>query len=68
MKLLRMIKTKKKAKKKAKRLHRLLAVCAVFCAGAACMGWFVYKHRRVIAAAVNGTRILKSPHKHCRGK
>ena len=60
-----MLKKKKKEKKAKKALH-VLALCCAFCAGAACMGWFVYVHRRVIAAAVNGTEMPKSPHKFCK--
>ncbi len=57
-------KAKKKVKKTAKRAGRTaLLGLLCFCAGAGCMGYFAYAHRNVIAAAVNGTPMPKSPHR-----
>ena len=54
---------KEKREKKARRVLYVLGLCCAFCAGAGLTGWFVYSHRRVLAAAVNGREIVKSPHR-----
>ena len=73
MKLIRKIlKNKKKAEKRAKRTKKVLrffGLCCAFCAGAACMGWFVYTHRNVLAAAVGGRQMPRRAHRFfCHGR
>ena len=59
-------KVEKKVKKDIKRTKRTIALMTLsFLCGAGLMGWFVYEHRRVLAAAVNGTRMPMHHHRFC---
>ena len=64
-KLLGKKKKHEKKVRKTKRILHVLGLCCAFCLGAGLMGWFVYAHRNVIAAAVNGTAMPKGKHRFC---
>ena len=62
-------KAEKKVKRNLKRTKKTIALMVLsFLCGASLMGYFVYAHRRVIAAAVVGTKMPGSPHRFCCGK
>lgn len=69
MMIKKMLTRKRKAEKKAKRARKalhILGLCCAFCLGATAMGYFVYVHRNVLAAAVAGMEMPKSRHRfHC---
>ena len=59
-------KAEKKVKKNIKRTKRTIALMTLsFLCGAGLMGVFVYEHRRVLAAAVSGTRMPMRHHRFC---
>lgn len=59
----------KKVKKSVKRAKRTVLIAVLsFCAGAACMGWFVYTHRNTVAAAVKAMPAKGGKHRCWRGK
>ena len=50
---------KDKKEKKEKKWKKVLAVCLSFLAGAGVAGWVVYKHKDVIAAVLEGSKLPK---------
>lgn len=59
-------KVEKKVKKDIKRTKRTIALMTLsFLCGAGLMGVFIYEHRRVLAAAVSGTRMPMRHHRFC---